>query len=92
MESEKKGIAIQFGIAAPKIIAVARGKLLVKLLEIARKNNITVYRDSDLTEILSTLKVGTEIPEDLFTAVSRILAYCYRINIDFREKMRSIGI
>ena len=85
---EKKGVAIGYsGRGVPRILAIARGLLVEKLLRIAEENNITIYRDSDLAETLAVLNVGNEIPEDLFFAVCEVLAYCYRINNEFREKL-----
>jgi len=89
MENTDKGIAIKYSGEIPYIVANAKGILLEKLLEIAKDNNITVYRDPDLTEILYKLNPGSEIPDDLFRAVSEVLAYCYQINIDFRKKLEN---
>jgi flagellar biosynthesis protein len=87
MDEEDKAIALGYsGNDVPKILAIARGSLVKKLLEIAEKNNITIYRDSDLAAVLSTLEIGSEIPEELFQAVAAVLAYCYRVNVKFREK------
>ena len=92
MNNDKKGVAVKYGAMAPMVVAVARGKLVARMLEIAKINNITVYKDSDLAEVLSNLKVGMDIPEDLFIAVSEVLAYCYRVNSDFKVKMDRAGI
>ncbi len=87
MIKEKKGVAIGYSGDLPKIIASARGPLLEKLLEIAKTYNITVYRDGDLAETLYAFPIGSDIPEDLFVAVSEVLAYCYRVNSEFRKKI-----
>ncbi len=87
--NQKKGIALEYRNSAPVIIAKAKGQLLEKLLEIAREKGITIYRDPDLAEILSVFETGSEIPEELFKAVSEVMAYCYRINSEFREKILS---
>jgi len=92
MEREKKGVALAYGGDIPTIIASAKGVLLEKLLEIAKKNNITVYHDPDLAEVLYQLPTGTPIPEELFAAVSEVLAYCYRINADFKSKLIGLGL
>jgi type III secretion system FlhB-like substrate exporter len=42
--------------------------------------------------VLSQVPVGIEIPETLFKAVSEVLAYCYRINSDFKKKLDNMGI
>jgi flagellar biosynthesis protein len=88
----QKSVALQYDKDAPKIIASARGILAEKLLKIAMEKNITIYKDDDLAEILSKFKTGDVIPETLFGAVSVVMAYCYRINSDFRRKLNNSGL
>ncbi|MFH0977176.1 MAG: EscU/YscU/HrcU family type III secretion system export apparatus switch protein [Spirochaetota bacterium] len=91
---KKLGIAIGYSSnkPAPEILAVARGFLVDRLIQIANDNNITIYKDSDLAEILSFMKPGDQIPETLFRIMSEILAYCYKVNEKFREKMVKGGL
>ena len=56
MYSGEKGVALKYTGEIPKIIAIARGNLLEKLLELAKQNNITILKDPDLAEILSKLR------------------------------------
>lgn len=88
----QKSVALQYDKDAPKIIASARGVLAEKLLKIAMEKKITIYKDDDLAEILSKFKTGDVIPEILFGAVSVVMAYCYRVNSDFRQKLNNSGI
>ena len=92
MKDERTGVALEYSGDIPKILAVARGMLYERLIQIAREHNITIFRDSDLAQLLSQLPVGSEIPETLFKAVSEVLAYCYRINSEFRAKLDGMGI
>jgi len=92
MKEEKVGVALEYSGEIPKILATARGALFDRLIQIAREHNITIYKDSDLAVVLSQLPVGIEIPETLFKAVSEVLAYCYRINSDFKKKLDNMGI
>jgi flagellar biosynthesis protein len=90
---EKKGVAVRYraGDTAPRTVARARGALLEKVLEIARANDITVYRDPDLAETLYAIETGSEIPESLFFAMAEVLAYCYRVNLKFRDRLIGSG-
>jgi len=83
----RKGIALGYDGDAPLILSVAENYLFDKMLEIAEKNNIPVYEDKNLAELLSRLPVGSAVPEDLFEAVVRIFAFCYEVNEQFRNKM-----
>lgn len=92
MKEDRTGVALEYSGDVPKILAVARGMLFERLIRIAREHNITIYQDPDLAQVLAQLPVGSEIPEALFRAVSEVLAYCYRINSDFKAKLDSMGI
>jgi len=89
MDTGKKGVAVGYSgeNSAPEIIFKAKGELVEKLLQIAKENNITIYRDTDLTETLSALDTGTQIPISLYRAMTEVLAYCYKINDKFRQKL-----
>ena len=88
----EKSVALQYDKDAPKIIASARGLLAEKMIKIAEEKKITIYKDADLAEILSEFKAGDVIPEALFGAVSVVMAYCYRVNSDFRSKLNNSGL
>lgn len=87
----KKAIALEYtpGRSAPRIVAKARGELVNKVLLLAERYNIPVYNDPDLADSLISLDTGTEIPPHLFRAVAEVIAYCYRINAGFRDKLEN---
>ena len=87
-----KSVAIEYRNDAPRILATAKGILVKKMLQIAEEKNITIYRDTDLTGLLFALKSGDSIPENLFSAVAAVMAYCYEVNSDFRDKINSMGL
>lgn len=65
---------------APQVLASGRGKIAEKIIETAREAGIHITEDPDLLELLASVPVGHEIPEDLYRAVAEILAFVYRIN------------
>ncbi len=87
-----KSVAIEYRRDAPRIIAKASGLLVKKMLQIAEEKNISIYRDIDLAGLLFELETGDSIPEDLFGAVAAVMAYCYEVNSDFRNKINSAGL
>ncbi len=89
MEKEKKGTAVTYNEnkGVPEIIAHARGQFVEKLIQIAKDHNIIIHRDADLAESLSVLEIGAELPENLYIAMTEVLAYCYRVNAQFKEKI-----
>lgn len=91
-KSLDKAVALEYGKSAPRVLSVAKGDLVKKMLQIADEKGITIYRDKDLVEVLSALKPGKEVPERLFRAVAAVMAYCYNINDKFKEKIMESGI
>ena len=87
-----KAVALEYGQVSPRVLSVARGDLVKKMLKIAEVKDITIYRDKDLTEVLAVLSPGDEIPESLFSAVAAVMAYCYNVNDKFRDKIMESGI
>jgi flagellar biosynthesis protein len=78
--SYKKAAALKYDFTtntAPKILATGKGKLAEKILELARQQNIAIYKDPALVEALVQLEVGCEIPPQLYKAVAEILTFIY---------------
>ncbi|RME69388.1 MAG: EscU/YscU/HrcU family type III secretion system export apparatus switch protein, partial [Nitrospirae bacterium] len=64
---------------APKVVAKGAGVVAEKIREIARKHHIPIFEDKPLARALYKVPLGSEIPETLYRAVARILAYIYRL-------------
>lgn len=64
---------------APKIIAKGSELVAAKIRDIAREHDIPVVEDKPIARELYKLKIGAFIPEDLYKAVARILAYIYKL-------------
>lgn len=82
----KKAAAIKYDKdidQAPQIMASGQGMLAEKILELAEKEQITLYKDPDLVEALVHLEVGQQIPPELYKAVAEILSFVY--NLDLSE-------
>ncbi|MDD4089233.1 MAG: EscU/YscU/HrcU family type III secretion system export apparatus switch protein [Tissierellia bacterium] len=60
---------------APVVIASGSGYIADKVVEIAEKNGVPVYRDASLSVMLSQLEIGSEIPEELFSSIVDIYVY-----------------
>lgn len=92
MKDDKIGVALEYAGDIPRILAVAKGILFESLIKIAKEHNITIYQDSNLAQVLAQFPIGSEIPEELFKAVSDVLAYCYRMNDTFKSKIDNMGM
>ena len=77
----KKAVALKYDerqSAAPIVVASGMGYVAEKMVEVANESGVPVYEDNSLATVLSQLNLGTEIPEELYTAVVDIYAYFLR--------------
>ncbi len=65
--------------AAPKVVAKGKGFVAEKIRELARQHGIPLVEDKPLARALFKVKLDSFIPEDLYRAVARILAYIYKL-------------
>lgn len=61
--------------SAPVVVATGKGDLAAKIIELAKKENIPVYRDPVLARALVKLGAGAEIPEELYEVVAQLLVH-----------------
>ena len=64
---------------APRLIARGQGQFAREIAQVARDSGRPVVRDGALSEILAAMPVGSEIPENLYRAVSGIFALIYQL-------------
>lgn len=60
---------------APKVVAVGRGELGQRIIDIAREHGVPLETNAALAEALSTVEVESEIPPQLYEAISVIIAF-----------------
>jgi flagellar biosynthetic protein FlhB len=66
-------------MSAPKVVAKGAENVAEKIKEIARKNGVPIIEDKPLARLLFKLEIGSFIPEELYRAVAKILAYVYKM-------------
>jgi flagellar biosynthetic protein FlhB len=64
---------------APKIVAKGAGAVAEKIREIARKHDVPIVEDKPLARSLFKLELNSYVPETLYVAVAKILAYIYKL-------------
>lgn len=76
-------VAIQYengAMTAPKVVAKGADYLAYKIREKATQNSIPIVEDPPLARALyHNVEVETEVPEELYKAVAKVLAYVYSI-------------
>lgn len=75
---QKKAVALKYDSEkdkAPVVVASGMGYMAERITEAALKAGVPVYEDDSLATLLSQLKLGSPIPEDLYRAVVEIYLY-----------------
>ncbi len=65
---------------APKLVAKGVDKVALRIIDIARENDVPIVRNPRLArEIYYSTELGDIIPEKLYKAVAEVLAYVYTL-------------
>ena len=79
---DRQAAALHYeGAGAPKIVAAGRGHIAERIIELAKEAGVPIRDDRALAESLSKLELGTEIPEELWTAVAEALVWAHRVDL-----------
>lgn len=87
---QKKAVAILYDdtpSSAPKVIASGKGSIAEKIIATAEEAGIHIQQDPNLVELLSKVDIGEEIPVELYQTVAEVLAFVYKVNNKFKDKM-----
>lgn len=86
---EKIAVALSYDPekSAPEVIAKGKGVLAELILNIAREYGIPIKEDHKLVQELYKLELNKPIPPELYQAVAIVLAWAFRLNQRFKEKL-----
>lgn len=73
------------GENTPTITAKGEGHTAQEIIDIAQIHGVTLCENKPLLELLMTLELGDEIPENLYIAIAQIIAFAYRLQGKFPE-------
>jgi flagellar biosynthesis protein len=75
-----KAIALSYdGERAPTLAAKGNDELAQAIIELAIQAKVPIYENAELTQWLSTLDLGDEIPQALYLTIAEILAFVYKL-------------
>lgn len=86
---KKKAVAMRYKQGedrVPKIVAKGQDKIAERIVQLADEHEIPLFEDASLTEALSYVGLGEEVPENLYELVAQVLAFVYRLEENWREK------
>ena len=73
-----KAVALHYdGENAPTLSASGENELAQAIIALAMEHEVPVYENAELTEWLSRLELGDEIPQALYIAIAEVLAFVY---------------
>ncbi|MCW8918212.1 MAG: EscU/YscU/HrcU family type III secretion system export apparatus switch protein [Gammaproteobacteria bacterium] len=89
----RSAIALQYDEkSAPRITAKGEAALADEIVARALEHGIPLHEDKQLAALLSQLKLGDEIPRELYIAVAEVLAFAYmltgKLPREWREQQR----
>jgi flagellar biosynthetic protein FlhB len=65
---------------APEVVAKGTGYLALRIRELAREAGVPIVERKPLARALyASVKVGQQIPAELYRAVAEVLGYVYRV-------------
>lgn len=73
---------------APKILALGKGVIAEKIVEKAKEHDVPLFADSYLAEVLNSLRIGDEIPEELYEVVANILVFVSNLDKKYGSELR----
>lgn len=80
---KNRAVALRYdGAGAPVVTASGSGEVGKRIMEVAAKHDIPVYRDTGLAALLSEVDLGTEIPEPLYLAVAEVIAFAWMLSAE----------
>lgn len=91
MEKMDKAVAILYDTdkgRAPRVTASGKGEIARKIIETAREAGVYIQEDPDLVELLAKIPLGQEIPAELYRTVAEVLAFVYKVNEQFKNKLK----
>ncbi|VAW61047.1 Flagellar biosynthesis protein FlhB [hydrothermal vent metagenome] len=77
-------VALEYdGTNTPTVNARGMGSVAEQIIEMAEQYGIPLQQDNELIEVLSDLKLGDEIPENLYKAIAEVIAFAYILSGKF---------
>lgn len=87
----KTATALQYdGKQAPTITAKGHGELADDIIAVAREHGVLIHQDEQLSQLLSQLQLGEQIPSQLYIVIAELIAFSYVLQGKFPEDWHNI--
>ena len=74
---------------APEIVALGKGEMAERIIATAKESNVPLYEDAELAHTLNHLKIGDEIPSELYEVVAQVLVFVSKLDNGFDASVLS---
>jgi len=71
--------------SAPKLVAKGNGSVAEEIIALAQQHGIFIHQDEQLTEVLSYLDLGQDIPESMYHVIAELIAFSFVLQGKFPE-------
>lgn len=78
----KKAVALKYDSdkdSAPKVVAKGKGYLAFIIEKTAIEHNVYIKQEPTLVKELYKLNIDSQIPQELYEAVAKILSFVYKL-------------
>jgi flagellar biosynthesis protein len=76
----QRAVALSYdGHSAPTLSAKGAGEIAEEIIALAKEHDIPIREEPDLVGMLAKLKLGEEIPRELYVAIAEVIAFAYMI-------------
>jgi len=75
------------GEEPPRVLARGQGEVARRIIELAQKHDVPIYKDAELAERLLQIDVNQLIPAELFQAVAYVLWFVHRMDKEWQQKV-----
>lgn len=88
MSESKRAVAVKYVPTepAPKVIAKGEGFLAERIIEKSKENKVPVIEDAKLARELMGVKLGDEIPTELYEVVAQVLVFVADLDDRIKER------
>lgn len=82
MDKRKKAAALKYdeGYDSPIVTAAGMGVVADRIIKKAHENEVPIVYNEELANLLNSVDIGDSIPEELYEAVAKIIAYVMDID------------
>lgn len=82
MNKRRKAAALKYESTyeAPVVTASGAGQIAEKIIDKAKESDVPIVENKELTDLLTKVDVGDNVPAELYDAVASVLAYVLEID------------